>query len=94
MFEFKTKLSVIEEGQLRIAAAALVSVAAIGAFITRDNDVVSWIFLAPTVGVFWLWALANLSTRALPFFGLVTPLVLNLIENGAEVSMFLSLIHI
>ncbi len=92
MFEFAAKLPVIEERTLRIGAAVLATLSAIGAFATRNDDVVSWIFLAPTVGVFWLWAHNNGPTRILPFFGLVVPLILNLIESENEVSMFIAVV--
>ena len=90
MFEFQAKLSVIEEKALRRGAAALATLAAIGAFATRNDDIISWIFLAPTVGLFWLWALANAPVRLLHLLGLSVPLILNLIESDAEVSMFIA----
>jgi len=71
----------------------LVTLAAIGAFISRDDEVVSWSLLGPTVAAFWFWAMTPRAT-ALPMYvlGLTTPLVLNLIESDAEISMFISIV--
>ena len=89
MIDLPAKLSVLEERALRIAAAALVTLAAIGAFATREDDIVSWIFLGPTVALFWVWALANGPSRVVHTFGLWVPLILNLIESDDEISMFI-----
>lgn len=80
---------------MRPVFASLVSIIAIGAFITRNDQIVSWVMLGPTVAAFWAWAL----TRRFPawpahILGLWIPLVLNLIESHAEVSMFISILTI
>ncbi len=92
MFEFQARLSVIEEKSLRTAGATLVTLAAIGAFASREDDVVSWVFLGPTVGLFWVWALAHGPSRPLHVLGLWVPLVLNLIESDDEISMFIAIV--
>lgn len=92
MMDLPAKLSVLEERALRIAGATLATLAAIGAFATREDDVVSWIFLGPTIGLFWLWALANGPSRPLHVMGLWVPLILELIESDDEVSMFIAIV--
>ena len=92
MHEIENRLALIEEKTLRQAGAVLVTCAAIGAFITRDEDVVSWIFLGPTVGLFWLWAAANWQSRPVHAVGLSVPLILNLIESDDELSMFIAIV--
>lgn len=92
MMDLPAKLSVLEERALRIAGAALVTLAAIGAFATREDDIVSWIFLGPTVALFWVWALANGPSRLVHLFGLWVPLILNLIESDDEIAMFITVV--
>lgn len=68
---------------------------AIGAFITRDDDVISWSLLAPTVVVFWAWALGRRwPSGMVHLFGLSVPLILQVIESDSEVSMFISVITV
>ncbi len=92
MFEFQERLVAIEEKLLRQAGAVLVSLAAIGAFMTRGDDVISWIFLGPTVGLFWLWTQVTQVGRLVHLLGLCVPLVLNLIESDDEISMFIAIV--
>lgn len=92
MFDIQNRLVVVDEKLVRQAGAMLVSLAAIGAFITRDEDVLSWIFLGPTVGLFWLWTQVESVSRLVHLFGLAVPLVLNLIESDDEISMFIAIV--
>ncbi len=94
MLPFQDKLAVIDERALRIGSATLVTLAAIGAFITRTEDVVSWVFLGPTVALFWIWALANGPSQPVHLLGLAVPPVLNLIESDEEISIFISIVTV
>ena len=78
---------------VRVLVAGVITIVAIGAFLTRSEDVISWVFLAPTVGAAWWWALSN-GRIVGPFFllGLVAPVVLNIIESDDEVAMFIAVI--
>jgi len=78
---------------MRTVFVALITLAAIGAFLSRDDEVVSWSMLGPTVVAFWFWALSP-RYAALPAYilGLTVPLALNLVESDAEVSMFISVV--
>lgn len=92
MLEIQNRLVVIDEKVLRQAGAVLVTLAGIGAFVTREDDIISWIFLGPTVGVFWLWAASMRWSRPVHALGLSVPLVINLIESDDEISMFIAIV--
>ena len=78
---------------VRLIAAAVITILAIVAFLSRSEDVVSWVFLSPTVAAAWWWACTDGRVAApMQLFGIVFPVVLNLIESSAEVSMFISVI--
>ena len=80
---------------MRPVLAGLISLIAIAAFITRDDEVVSWALLGPTVAVFWIWVLVGrITSWPMHFLGLSVPLTLNLIESDDEVSMFISIFTI
>ncbi len=74
--------------------AILVALVSIFAFATRSDDVVSWVFLGPTVAAFGLRA--SLGTQFRGWWVLITglwvPVVLNLIESDMEISMFIVII--
>ncbi|MEM9201728.1 MAG: sensor histidine kinase [Actinomycetota bacterium] len=92
MFELPRSLAMIEDRALRTSAAALATFAALGALGTRDDNLVTWAFLAPTVAVFWLWASDRCPARLVHLVGLAAPLGLNLIESDDEVSMFIAIV--
>lgn len=92
MFEMPRSLAMIEDRALRTSAATLATFAAVGAIATRDDDLISWVFLVPTVVVFWLWASTRIPTRLVHLLGLLAPLALNLIESDDEVSMFIAIV--
>lgn len=94
MPDVRANLRLIDDTVLRRGAASLVTVSAIGAFVTRDDDVVSWIFLAPTVALYWFWALSARVPRVMHIAGFVAPLVLNLVESDDEIAMFISVVTI
>ena len=80
---------------LRRVFAAAVTLVAIAAFITRDDEIISWVFLAPTVAIFWWWAFSDSRyVRIVDPVGVWVPLVLNLIESNHEVSMMISVIAV
>lgn len=78
---------------VRLVVGTAITVLAIGAFATRDDDIISWIFLAPTVAAAWGWVQSG-GRVAAPFYGLglSVPPILNLIESDAEVSMFIAVV--
>lgn len=82
---------VVDRRIVRAVIAMMVTVTAIVALAVHQNQVVSWIFLAPTVGLYLLWA-ANRGSFALFTYiaGLVAPTILNFVESEAEVSMFIA----
>ncbi len=76
---------------VKTVIAAFVTVAAVAAFIDRQDETVSWIFLGPTAAAFWLWASTSERLAPLVFTaGLSTPLILNLVESDGEFSMFIA----
>lgn len=78
---------------MRPVFAGLVTIIAIGAFVTRDDEVVSWSMLGPTVAMFWIWALAQRAPSwPMHVLGLYVPLTLNIIESDSEVSMFIAVV--
>lgn len=78
---------------VRLVVGGVLTFVALGAFITRDNDLISWIFLAPTVAAAWVWAQSNGRVAApLYVLGLVVPPTVNIIESDAEVSMFIAVV--
>ncbi len=86
---------VLDQRAMRPVFAGLVSIIAIGAFVTRDDEVVSWVMLGPTVALFWVWALSwRFPAWPALLMGLYIPITLNLIESDAEVSMFIAVIAI
>ncbi len=92
MFDLQARLSVLDEKPIRVVGALVVAVIAIAAFATRGDDVVSWVFLGPTVAIFGAWALAEAPGRLIHPFGLCVPLVLNLIESDEEISMLIAVV--
>ncbi len=75
----------------KIVIALLVTLAAIAAFVDRENETISWIFLGPTVGLYWAWARTDGWVAGLTYTaGLSVPLILNLIESDGEYSMFIA----
>lgn len=86
---------VLDQRAMRPVFAGLVSIIAIGAFVTRDDEIVSWVMLGPTVALFWAWGLSwRFPAWPAHFMGLYIPLTLNLIESDAEVSMFIAVMAI
>lgn len=80
---------------MRPVFAGLVTLIAIGAFVTRDDEVVSWSLLGPTVAMFWIWALSTrVPSWPMHFLGLYVPLTLNLIESDSEISMFIAVVTV
>lgn len=73
----------------------LATAAAIAAFALSDDQIVAWSLLGPTMGAFWIWAL---SPRFAAFWvyllGFTTPLVLNIVESGSEISMMISVVTV
>jgi len=81
----------ISESEIRRVVASLVSIAAVGAFATRSEHLISWVFLAPTVAAFWQWALSRRRWSYLAdLLGLWAPLCMNIVESNAEVGMFIA----
>lgn len=78
---------------IRILVASAVTLLAIAAFLTRNEEVNSWIFLSTAVAATWWWALSE-GRFAAPMYllGLVNPVVLNLIESDDEVAMFIAVV--
>lgn len=80
----------LDQRAMRLWIAALVTLVAIGAFLTREDQLLSWVFLAPTVAVFWLWTLRPRAAWLMQLLGLAVPPVMQFIESEAEVAMFIS----
>ena len=85
---------VLNKTVVRLVVAVIVTVVAVLAFESRDDDVVSWVFLAPTVAVFWMWALSGRGAGFIHMVGLVFPLVLQLVESDDEISMFITIVTV
>ena len=84
-----------DERRTRIALAMIASAIAVGALLTREDQVVTWSLLAPTVAVFWLTALYDRVPRWFAItLAISIPIVLNIIDIQDEVSMFLLVLAI
>lgn len=86
---------IIDEQLMRFVFAGLSMFIAIGALATRSTDEVDWSLLSPTIASIWAWAVFDRFPRVIVYFlSLTTPLVLNIVESDAEVSMFLTVLAI
>ena len=79
-----------KERPIRFFVALAASSIGLGAILTRDQPAVDLPLMLPTIGVFWCWAvMKEFPIWPLYVLGTIVPVVLNIIESDAEVSMFL-----
>lgn len=84
-----------DERTLRIGVAGAATIIAVGTLLTRDDAVVSWSLLAPTVAIIWYSAIVASAPRWPAYLvAIVIPFVLNIIDADKEVSMFLFILAI
>lgn len=91
MLTIETPTRSISEPSIRKIVASFITLAAAVAFATRDEELISWVFLAPTVAAFWHWAFSRFRwSYAADVLGLWAPLCMNIIESDTEFSMFIA----
>lgn len=85
---------VLDQRAMRPVVATLVTIVAFVAFASRSDQVVSWSMLGPIVVAYWAWGLGGRRSGYIHLFGLVLPLVLEIIESDNEVSMFITILTV
>ena len=83
-------IRVLDERSVRFVFASVATVIGIATIVTRSDPEVYWSLVAPTVLVFWAWALFDGFPKPFLYvFGFGVPVTLNLVASDQEVSMFL-----
>ena len=84
-----------DDRNVRFGFAAVATLAGLAAISARNEPEVDWPVLGVTIVCWWIWALAEGRFKwPVYFMSITAPLVVNIVESGTEVSMFILIVGI
>lgn len=85
----------LDDRLMRFVFAGAATVIGLGAIYARGAGAIEWSLIPVALATFWVWAFfRSFPSWLMYFFGLVTPLVVNIVESDEEVLMFLVILTV